>query len=370
MVMFGNVFRHIAILSLALCATWEGAAWATHEGTAQETVTVEGVTVLQGIDLGRLTVCADCGYTVVDTPQFENVTQAQRHWSPDELVLAVTHQGVSKAYPLATLLPVRFHIVNDTFAGAPVAISFCPLCFSAVVFERPLVDGQLLSFATAGLYQRDLVMYDNVTFSLWQQFTGQPIAGPAVSRFGLLHRLPADIVPLGDWAAANPNAQVYLDPTLSAPQRSNAVVSELRVYERIASGTNASSRQTGQDTRLPDREIVVGITLGGQAKAYQESAVLSAGVLNDVVGEVPVLVVVDPVSSLIRFFLRQTANGTLTFAQVGGVLRDEQTHSVWSVQGLALSGALAGTQLEEIAGLPAYWFAWATFHPGTALYPS
>jgi hypothetical protein len=185
---------------------------------------------------------------------------------------------------------------------------------------------------------------------------------------GLLHRVPADIVPLKDWVAAHPDTQVYVDPTINSPRRSNAVIAGLSQYESIVSGTRDSSREADTDNRLPDREIVVGISIRGDAKAYQESVVLDVSLINDRLEDTPIVVVVDSVSQAIKFFIRETDGQILTFNHNGNALVDQETGSVWNFEGLAISGSLEGTQLEEIPGLPSYWFAWVTFHPETALF--
>ena len=68
-------------------------------------------------------------------------------------------------------------IVNDTVGDVPVAVTFCPLCNSAIAFDRRL-DGKELEFGVSGnLRNSDLIMYDRETHSWWQQFTGEGIAG-------------------------------------------------------------------------------------------------------------------------------------------------------------------------------------------------
>ena len=353
------------VLTVLLFAT---SAFALQEGPASpdEIVTINGIKVLGEIDLANLRVCADCGYEVVDQPQFESVNSASQRWNDNELVLSVSFNGVSKAFPLDTLAPVRFHVANDDFGGTPLTVSFCPICFSAVVFKQPVIDGQFAQFATAGLYNNDLVMYDNVSFTLWQQFTGEPLAGPMVGEMGLLERVPADILPFGAWAAANPEALVFIDPTLSLPRRSNIVIEELLPYEAIAGG--GGRNQDVGDARLDDRDIVVGIVVDGKAKAYLEDAILNDEILNDVVGDAPVLVFVEPVSTQIKFFRRLTGDTSLTFELNDSGLVDSETGTTWNFDGLATSGPIAGTQLVEIAGLPSYWFAWVSFHPETELF--
>jgi len=355
---------------IILINVFAGLAFAHHEdvATSSNISVINGVNILDELDLNKLSVCANCGYTIVDQPSFDTVPQANSKWDSNELVLGVEFNGVTKAYPLPTLSPVRFHVLNDDFNGAPLAVSFCPLCFSGVVFERPSIDGQVMSFATAGLFSRDLVMYDDVTGSLWQQFTGEPLAGETVGEFGLLHRVPADIVPYSDWVAAHPDSLIYVDPAIASSRRSNELIEELVIYESIANGTRDSSREADRDQRLPDREIVVGITIQGQAKAYQESAIFSTGLLNDTLGNISILVVVDPVSNEIKFFEREVNGQILSFRLNAGELIEQQTGSTWGFDGVATNGTLSGTTLKEIAGLPSFWFAWVTFHPGTELF--
>ncbi len=114
------------------------------------------------------------GIPAIDDPQFKPIAEIDD--LPDtEPVIGLVLGGEARAYPLRVLM---FHeIVNDTIAGVPVAVTFCPLCNAAIVFDRR-VDGQVLDFGTTGkLRNSDLVMYDRQTESWWQQFTGTAIVG-------------------------------------------------------------------------------------------------------------------------------------------------------------------------------------------------
>ena len=83
--------------------------------------------------------------------------------------------GQARPYPLRIM--IWHEIVNDTLAGRPISVSYCPLCNAAIVFERT-VEGAVTSFGTTGkLRNSDLIMYDRETESWWQQFTGEAIAG-------------------------------------------------------------------------------------------------------------------------------------------------------------------------------------------------
>jgi len=116
------------------------------------------------------------GIPAIDKPEFATVAEAEKMGLADrEAVIAVAIGGDVRAYPLRILM--WHEIVNDTVGGVPVAVTFCPLCNSAVVFDRR-VAGRTLDFGTTGrLRNSDLVMYDRQTESWWQQFLGEAIVG-------------------------------------------------------------------------------------------------------------------------------------------------------------------------------------------------
>lgn len=110
----------------------------------------------------------------IDKPHFKGVAEIS-HLTPTEPVISITIGDDKRAYPIRVLM---FHeIVNDSIAGIPIAVTYCPLCNSTMVFNRR-VDGNILEFGTTGkLRHSDLIMYDRQTESWWQQFTGQGIVG-------------------------------------------------------------------------------------------------------------------------------------------------------------------------------------------------
>ncbi len=121
------------------------------------------------------------GIPAIDRPAFTTVAKAAGSGlagrSP---VISVVVRGDARAYPLRVLM--WHEIVNDTVGGLPVAITWCPLCNSAVVFDRRL-GGRVLDFGTTGkLRHSDLVMYDRQTESWWQQFLGTAIVGTLAGR--------------------------------------------------------------------------------------------------------------------------------------------------------------------------------------------
>lgn len=148
------------------------------------------------------------GIPPIDNPTFVSVAEAD-HLSPQDPVMSFTHNGETRAYPLRVM---TFHeIVNDEVGGHPVAITYCPLCNAAIVFDREL-NGEILDFGTTGkLRNSDLVMYDRQTDSWWQQFSGESITGSYAGTE--LTMLPSQLISFERFAAANPDALVLEDPS-------------------------------------------------------------------------------------------------------------------------------------------------------------
>jgi hypothetical protein len=138
------------------------------------------------------------GIPAIDHPRFERARGVS--WLRDrEPVLALTVGTDSRAYPIQVF--IWHEIVNDTVGGIPLAVTCCPLCDSAIAFDRRL-GARTLDFGTSGLlYRSDLVMYDRQTQSLWSQFIGTAIAG--VLAGGQLSTLPVAIMSWADWRAAH-----------------------------------------------------------------------------------------------------------------------------------------------------------------------
>lgn len=148
------------------------------------------------------------GIPAIDSPVFRFVGDSQIALDEVEPVIVFVHNGDARAYPLRILM---FHeIVNDRIGDLPVAVSYCPLCNTSIVFDRR-VDGRTLDFGTTGkLRHSDLVMYDRQTESWWQQFDGEGIVGTYAGT--ALTMLPSRVMPYGRFAEAYPLGQVLQPP--------------------------------------------------------------------------------------------------------------------------------------------------------------
>lgn len=153
------------------------------------------------------------GIPSIDDPVFRPASEI-KGIAATEPVIRLEVNGDLRAYPLQVL--TWHEIVNDTIGGVPVAVTYCPLCNSAVVFDRT-VAGEATTFGTTGkLRNSNLVMYDRKTQSWWMQFTGEAIVGSETGNE--LEMLPSRIVAFGDFVAEAPNGKVLVpnDPSRRA----------------------------------------------------------------------------------------------------------------------------------------------------------
>ena len=150
------------------------------------------------------------GIPAVDDPQFGPAAQ-ETTLQGREAVLTLDIGGEVRAYPIRYLM--WHEIANDRVAGIPVAVTFCPLCNTAMVFDRRL-NGTVLSFGVSGkLRASDMIMYDRQSESWWQQALGQGIVGRYMG--AQLVQLPAVMESWDEFRNAHPQGQVMLQPSLS-----------------------------------------------------------------------------------------------------------------------------------------------------------
>ncbi len=314
------------------------------------------------------------GIASIDNPIFEAVSAASNRLTGQDPVIVFEHGGDVRAYPLSIL--IWHEIVNDEVGGKPVAVTFCPLCNASIVFDREF-DGQVLDFGTTGrLRNSDLIMYDRQSETWWQQFTGTGIVGKYAARE--LDFLSSQVLAFADFAATYPNGQI-----LAAPTEFNRSYGQ-NPYVGYDSSARPFLFDGNIDERLPALERVVGVELDGTVTAYAFDDVAQAGAINDVAGDVPLVIFHKPgtASALdartisegrdigsIGVFSRNVAGQALTFAANGdGTFTDNETQSTWSITGKAVDGELAGTQMEAVISFDHFWFAWAAFFPETGVY--
>jgi hypothetical protein len=311
----------------------------------------------------------------IDEPVFQNVPQADLWLADVEPVIFLSLDGESRAYPLQVL--VWHEIVNDRVGVKPIVVTYCPLCNSALVFERRL-NGMDLDFGTTGnLRQADLVMYDRQTESWWQQFTGEAIVGTMTGQRLLL--LPSSIISYGDFKSQFPDGKVLFPDT--GLERAYGETPYINYDSLVNPGTKFLDGQA--DDRLPPKMRVLGLTMDEIAIAYPYSILSEVAVINDTQNgqELVIFWKSGTNSALYKQVIAESKDvgsaaaysrivdgQVLTFTQTGEAFADLETGSTWNLLGKAIDGPLVGTQLDQLLAHELLWFAWAAFEPDTILY--
>ena len=296
------------------------------------------------------------GIPSIDDPKFVRAADAA-FMSDKDIVIGLEINGDARVYPLSIL--VWHEIVNDKVGKIPVAVTYCPLCYTNQVFERT-IDGKEVEFGTSGkLYNSNLVMYDRLTDSYWSQALGQAITGE-LTGYELM-TIPFDVISWEDWKKIHPETLVLTTET-----------GYVRAYGVDPYGDYYTDPQIifpvdNRDDRMQPKEIILGFHKDGVYKAYKQLNVESSVVINDQVNNEPLLLA-SLFSGNARAFDRSIGNEVLEFVYKDNKIFDTKTNSEWNYDGVAVSGDLVGTKLNRLSFNPGFWFEWVAFHPQTEVY--
>lgn len=258
----------------------------------------------------------------IDDPKFVSANSASSFIENDEMVIGLNIGGEFKAYPVKIL---NWHeIVNDKIGDKYVAVTFCPLCFTGVAYER-VIEDQPVEFGVSGyLLNSNLVLYDRTTDSLYEQLTGEALTGPRIGE--KLNKITAWTMPFGLWKRDHPDTLVLSVDTGFE-----------RDYDLYPYGEYKDSKEIyfaleNADNRLFEKDLIAGVTIGDKSKAYPFSVLREnysdGGQFEDTVGGHPVLIKWD----------------------------NQKFEAVDTVKD------------QQVVPVTAYWFAWAAFNPGTEIY--
>ena len=261
------------------------------------------------------------GIPSIDNPHFLTIEEAdQALMQNEDRVLGFVSNNQARAYPIKIL---NWHeIVNDRVGGNPVVISFCPLCGTGMVFDAN-VKNRNLKFGVSGLlYQSDMLLYDHQTESLWSQIKSEAVTGPMTG--ARLRLLVSTHTNWGTWKKKYPRTKVLSDKT--GFQRSY----DRDPYQGYESSSRLMFDVNLKDSKYHPKEKVIGIELGGKAKAYAFSELSRTRLpVKDIFNKIPIQIHYD----------RKTKTA---------VIRDSKNNELPSVVG--------------------FWFAWYAFHPTTNVF--
>ncbi|MBW2397837.1 MAG: DUF3179 domain-containing protein [Deltaproteobacteria bacterium] len=246
------------------------------------------------------------------------VAAAGATWRDDAWVVGVAQGSDTRAYPLEIL--VWHELVNDRLGGRPLLVSYCPLCGTALVFDRR-VGGAERRFGVSGLlYRSDLLMFDRESESLWSQISAHALTGPA--RASRLTLVRSRLVRWADWKRAHPATTVLSRETGHARPYGQTPYVGYETSERLVFPVT-------RDPRYHPKMRILGLRMAdGRARGYPLVEVQRAG---GVVAESP-------------------------FGKPVTIRLDTE------------SQAFEVDAPEPVEVIESYWFAWAVFHPDASVY--
>ncbi len=321
-------------------------------------------------------------FPVFNNSKFINKAKADSIYFEMEPVIAVEIDGKAKAYPLNVL---TFHeIANDVLAETPILVTYCPLCNSAIVFDRRVIyrgDDLVLEFGVSGMLRKsDMIMWDLETESWWQQFTGEAIVGSMTEK--LLDIIPSRVVSVRDFFEMYPKGKI-----LSKSNQESTDYLETygkNPYEQYDDPSRTSFRHWEEiDTRLPPTERVIHVDVEGFYKLYPWSELEKKGVINDVFHDEHFAIFYKEgvVSVLDETEIKNSKDvGTavvyspwvggkiVTFKKQGDNYIDRQTGSIWDFSGKCIKGRLQGRELDLVPHGQHFAFAWLSFFPDSEIY--
>lgn len=200
------------------------------------------------------------GIPAIDKPKFNQVAAA-RDVPDDTLGIFVELAGQKRYYPHTIL---NWHeIVNDQINGQPIAVTFCPLCASAAVYDRQ-INGQTVRFGVSGLlHESNLLMYDDATETLWSQSIGKAVVGKQTGT--KLTRLPTQVLLFSDVKINHPEVQV-----LSTDTGYNRDYS-INPYSGYEETEDTLFEVSVNDTRLPAKTIMYVIPVDDRSVAFVQT---------------------------------------------------------------------------------------------------
>jgi Protein of unknown function (DUF3179) len=263
-------------------------------------------------------------------------------------VVGVEVKGESRAYPLNMLSRPDHHVIDDILGGQPIAVTWCGLCQSPLVYERQ-VDGKALTLFVSGeLYGENMVMKDLETGSEWPQMMGEAIKGPLTGKS--LAQIPSVWTDWKTWRTQHPKTTVL------------KIVQTIDYYQH-----NPESSTSPLEERYFSN-LQWGFVRGGNAISWPLSELAPKSAINDAFGGLPLLILFDSRTATIAAFERRVDDSELTFHWGAGGLIDDQTSSVWDpLTGRGIGGKLIDRRLTPVTGVVSHQRAWRTQYPRTVV---
>lgn len=263
------------------------------------------------------------------------------------IVVGVQHNGQVKAYPVQFI--IYHHQVRDTVGGKQMMITYCSVCRTGRVFE-PVVQGKPEQFRLVGMDHFNAMFEDQTTRSWWRQVNGEAVTGRLKGE--KLPEVESFQMSIGKLFQLYPDALVMQADVFSLEE---SKYDSLAKYERGKSKGNLTRTDS---VSWNDKSWVIGVEIDGVSKAYDWIELKSKRVVNDEVGNTPIVIALsDDDRSFVAF--RRPAD-SLTFT-----VRNDSLFAGTSGYNFAGKGP---SKLARVNAYQEFWHSWKTFHPTTTQY--
>lgn len=301
------------------------------------------------------------GIPAVDDPVSVPADTA-RFMRDTDTVFGVDLGGERRAYPVKVL---SWHeLLNDTVGGEPITLSFCTLCGSGILYAATDESGARLKFGTSGLlYRSNKLMFDRATLSLWSNLTGEAVVGERAAQGATLTMLPMTLTRWDAWVRRHP------DTSVMRPEPETARRTGYRYVEGAADEARAGVEFPvwRQSDALERNALIYALRLGGEAKAYPLDKLRSERLVNDTLGGVPIVLVLDQDTDAVRTYERGNRRFQVPDQAPLRQLQAEDGTLWWLAEG-GLAPDAGGELLPRVPGHVAFWFGWHAFYPETGIY--
>lgn len=273
-------------------------------------------------------------------------SRAENSLSDSSIVVVVSHQGESKAYPIRFIQ--YHHQVRDSIGGRPVMVTYCNVCRTGRVFE-PLVKGKIENFRLVGMDHFNAMFEDETTKSWWRQATGEAITGS----------LKGNVLPAVESSQLTLNKFFTLYPFGKVMQAEGVSKDSYDTLGRFEKGRSKGKLTRTDSLSWKEKSWVLGVEVDNRSKAYDWIQMKQSKVLNDQVGNTPIVIAIASDEQSFTAF-RRDSNELF-------ILRNDSLISTQKKYDL-LGRSEDGSTLERVKIYQEFWHSWKEFHPATAVY--
>jgi hypothetical protein len=274
-------------------------------------------------------------------------TRQTNNLNDSTLIIAVLLKGEARAYPVRYLQ--YHHQVRDSVGGQPIMVTYCSVCRTGRVYQ-PIVNGKIDDFRLVGMDHYNALFEDSRTKSWWRQSTGQAVTG----------KLKGTQLPEVECVQFTLGKFFFLYPFGKVMQAEAVSVKHYDTLGLFEKGKSKSRLLFTDTLSWRDKSWIVGIKANGKSKAYDWNDLKTMRIINDTLGNTPVVLALSDDGQSFAAFLRNSANEVF-------FLRNDSlitTNTQYDFAGRSR----AGLALKPVAAYQEFWHSWKTFNPGTQLY--